>query len=158
MRKWVRGVFMTLMLVFVALPACAEASQAGTDTLFDWGYLATYSGAVAAVVFIVQFLKLPVDRIGHVPTRVLVYFVSLAVLLLAHLFTAPKAFDVEVVALAALNAVIVAFAAMGIYERMIALPEAMKKGGTTTAVQQATTEPPQAEGKDEEKDEPEDSA
>ena len=32
----------------------------------------------------------------------------------------------EVVALAALNAVIVAFAAMGVYERAIALPEAQK--------------------------------
>lgn len=155
MRKWVRGVFTALMLVFIAFPVCAEAAQAGTDTFFDWGYLATYSGAVAAVVFIVQFLKLPVDRIGHVPTRVLVYFVSLAVLLMAHLFTAPKAFDVEVVTLAALNAVIVAFAAMGIYERMIALPETMKKSGTS-AVKQVMMEPAQEEEKSEESDGPED--
>lgn len=153
MQKWVRGAFTALILVSIALPVCAESPEAGTETLFDWGYLATYSGAVAAVVFIVQFLKLPVDRIGHVPTRVLVYFVSLAVLLLAHLFTAPKAFNVEVVALAALNAVIVAFAAMGIYERMIALPEAMKQSGA--AVQRATGEPLQEEN-DEEKDETED--
>lgn len=125
MRKLMMVVFTTLMLVMVALPVCAEAVQPGTNAFFDWGYLATYSGAVAAVVFIVQFLKLPVDRIGHVPTRVLVYFVSLAVLLLAQLFTS-QAFSVEVVALAALNAVLVAFAAMGVYERAIALPEASK--------------------------------
>lgn len=155
MPKWRGFAFTTLMLVMAALPVCAEAVQAGTDTFFDWGYLATYSGAVAAVVFIVQFLKLPIDRIGHVPTRVLVYFVSLAVLLLAHLFTAPKAFNVEVVALAALNAVIVAFAAMGIYERMIALPESVKKGGTVEAARQATEKPFRNEEKDEENDEPE---
>lgn len=117
---------MTLaMLLVFAIPACAEAAQPGVNAFFDWSYLATYSGAVAAVVFIVQFLKLPIDRIGHVPTRVLVYAVSLAVLLLAQLFTA-QAFTPEVIALAALNAVIVAFAAMGVYERAIALPEAQK--------------------------------
>ena len=64
---------MTLaMLLVFAIPACAEAAQPGVNAFFDWSYLATYSGAVAAVVFIVQFLKLPIDRIGHVPTRVLV--------------------------------------------------------------------------------------
>lgn len=113
---------MTAMLT-IALPACAEAAQ--PDAFFDWSYLATYSGAVAAVVFIVQFLKLPIDKLGHVPTRVLVYVVSLAVLLLAQLFT-ENAFTPEVIALAVLNAVIVAFAAMGVYERVIALPEAEK--------------------------------
>lgn len=113
------------MLLVFAVPACAEAAAPGINAFFDWSYLATYSGAVAAVVFIVQFLKLPIDRIGHVPTRVLVYVVSLSVLLLAQLFTV-QAFTPEVIALAALNAVIVAFAAMGVYERAIALPEAEK--------------------------------
>ena len=87
---------MTAMLT-IALPACAEAAQ--PDAFFDWSYLATYSGAVAAVVFIVQFLKLPIDKLGHVPTRVLVYVVSLAGLLLAQLFTG-NAFTPEVIALA----------------------------------------------------------
>lgn len=124
--KKLKLLVMTLaMLLVFAIPACAEAAQPGVNAFFDWSYLATYSGAVAAVVFIVQFLKLPIDRIGHVPTRVLVYAVSLAVLLLAQLFTA-QAFTPEVIALAALNAVIVAFAAMGVYERAIALPEAQK--------------------------------
>ena len=50
---------------------------------------------------------------------------GLAVLLLAQMFTG-NAFTPEVIALAVLNAVIVAFAAMGVYERAIALPEAEK--------------------------------
>lgn len=117
---------LTLMtLLVIAIPACAEAANPGVNAFFDWSYLATYSGAVAAVVFIVQFLKLPIDRIGHVPTRMLVYLVSLTMLLLAQLFTA-QAFTPEVIALAMLNAVLVAFAAMGVYERAIALPEAEK--------------------------------
>ena len=120
---------MTVMLA-IAASACAETAEPGVHAFFDWRYLATYSGAVAAVVFIVQFLKLPVDKIGHVPTRALVYAVSLAVLLLAQLFTA-QAFTPDVIALAALNAVLVAFAAMGLYERAIALPEAEKIADVT---------------------------
>ena len=116
---------MVFVMLLLAVPACAEAITPGTDAFFDWGYLATYSGAVAAVVFIVQFLKLPVDKIGHVPTRILVYVVSLAVLLFAQMFTG-NSFSPEVIVLAVLNAVIVAFAAMGVYERAIALPEAVK--------------------------------
>lgn len=124
---------LTLMILLLsAIPACAEAVTPGVNAFFDWSYLATYSGAVAAVVFIVQFLKIPIDRIGHIPTRVLVYAVSLAVLLLAQLFTA-KTFTPDVIALAVLNAVLVAFAAMGVYERAIALPEAEKNDELVTA-------------------------
>ena len=125
MKKFNLFASVMLLLSAIALPACAEATVPGNNAFFDWSYLATYSGAVAAVVFIVQFLKLPVDRLGHVPTRVLVYAVSLAVLLLAQIFTI-EAFTAEVVVLAMLNAVLVAFTAMGVYERAIALPEAEK--------------------------------
>lgn len=131
--------FLLLCLLAIAVPACAEGIEPGVSAFFDWSYLATYSGAVAAVVGIVQFLKLPIDRIGHVPTRALVYVVSLAVLLLAQLFTA-QTFTVEVVALAVLNAVLVAFAAMGVYERAIALPEAEKNGELVEAAQLMTAE------------------
>lgn len=125
MKKFNLFISVMMMLLMIAVPACAESAQAGVNAFFDWSYLAIYSGAVAAVVFIVQFLKLPIDKMGHVPTRVLVYAVSLSVLLLAQLFTG-NAFTPEVIALAVLNAVIVAFAAMGLYERAVALPEAEK--------------------------------
>lgn len=114
-----------VLMLSAAIPACAEVAQPGVNAFFDWSYLATYSGAVAAVVFIVQFLKLPIDRLGHVPTRALVYIVSLAVLLLAQLFTG-NMFTPEMIALAVLNAAIVALAAMGLYERAVALPEMEK--------------------------------
>lgn len=118
---------LAICLCAIVLPVYAEGAEAIGGAFFDWSYLATYSGAVAAVVFIVQFLKLPADRLGHVPTRALVYVVSLAVLLLAQLFT-QRAFSGEIVALAMLNAVLVAFAAMGVYERAIAPDEAAKGG------------------------------
>lgn len=126
------------------MPRRPSRASARSSTGAIW---ATYSGAVAAVVFIVQFLKLPIDRIGHVPTRALVYGVSLAVLLLAQLFTA-QAFNVEVVALAALNAVIVAFAAMGVYERAIALPEAEKNSELARMIIEEPTRTEETEGEE----------
>ena len=57
MKKFNLFVSVMLLLSAIALPACAEATVPGNNAFFDWSYLATYSGAVAAVVFIVQFLK-----------------------------------------------------------------------------------------------------
>lgn len=96
-----------------------------TESFFSWTGLATFSGAVAAVVFIVQFLKLPLDKLKRIPTRAVVYLVSLAVLLLAQFFT-EQGFSLEGVALAALNSVLVALSAMALYEQAVAEPEAIK--------------------------------
>lgn len=81
---------------------------------FSWEYLATILGATAATVLIVQLIKLPLDKIGHIPTRYIVYVISLLILELATYFT--SGLTVETGILTALNAVIVALAAMGAYE------------------------------------------
>jgi len=95
------------------------------DSFLSWPTLATFSGAVAAVVFLVQFLKVPLDKLKKVPTRIVVYVVSFTVLLVAKLFTEPQ-FTVETVALCLVNAVLVALSAMSLYEQTIAEPEATK--------------------------------
>lgn len=95
------------------------------DNFLTWPNLATFGGAVAAVVFLVQFLKVPLDKLKKVPTRIVVYLVSFVVLLAAKLFTDP-AFSLETVALSAVNAVLVALSAMSLYEQTIAEPEASK--------------------------------
>lgn len=102
------------------------------DSFFNWSSLATFSGAVAAVVFIVQFLKLPLDKIKRVPTRIVVYFVSLVVLVLAQVFSGTT-FSVETIALAVLNAVLVALSAMALYEQTISEPEARKNASLITS-------------------------
>lgn len=99
--------------------------MAVAENFLSWSNLATFSGAVAAVVFLVQFLKIPLDKLKHVPTRLLVYAVSFVVLLLAHIFSG-EAFGVETVALCLFNAVLVALTAMSVYEQTIAEPEAEK--------------------------------
>ena len=59
-------------------------------------------------------LKLPLDKVWKIPTRIVVYVISLILLLLANLFT--DGITVQTGLLTAVNAVIVALAAMGAYE------------------------------------------
>lgn len=81
---------------------------------FTWEYLATIAGATVLTVLIVQLLKLPLDKIGHIPTRIIVYMIALIIGLLSTLFT--TGLTLPNALLSAVNAVIVALAAMGGYE------------------------------------------
>ena len=81
---------------------------------FTWEYLATIAGATAGTLLVVQLLKLPLDRLWKIPTRILVYGIALIIMLLATVFTV--GINVESGVLTAVNAVIVALAAMGAYE------------------------------------------
>ena len=84
------------------------------ETPFTWAYLASIAGATAATLLIVEFMKFPLDRVWKIPTRALVYVIALVILLAATWFTGEMSW--EKAALAALNAFIVAAAAMGAYE------------------------------------------
>jgi hypothetical protein len=82
-----------------------------------WEFLGTFAGVVAAVVLIVQFLKLPVDKIWKIPTRFLVWVISLAILIAIEIFTGtlepPRLF------LLFLNSIVVTMAAIGTHESTI---------------------------------------
>lgn len=82
--------------------------------LFDWGTLLTTTGATAAVLLIVQYLKVPLDSVWKIPTRVFVLALSFAVMLTAKWLSTGLAW--QDVPLLALNAFVVALAAMGAYE------------------------------------------
>jgi hypothetical protein len=79
-----------------------------------WEFLATFAGAVAAVTLIVQFLKLPVDKVWKVPTRFVVFLIALIILFAVMFFTDTA--TPEKAALTVLNAIVVTMAAMGAYE------------------------------------------
>lgn len=81
---------------------------------FSWAQLATIAGATLATVLIVQLLKLPLDKVWKIPTRIVVYIISLIVLMLATYFT--SGLTANTALLTAINAVIVALSAMGAYE------------------------------------------
>ena len=103
-----------MLLLALLLPVAALAEGELPTDPFTWSQLATIAGATLATVLIVQLLKLPLDKIWKIPTRIVVYFIALVILLLATLFT--DGLTVQTGLLTAVNAVIVALAAMGAYE------------------------------------------
>ena len=110
-----KKLFLCLMLLLVLLlPVVALAEGELPTEPFTWAQLATIAGATVATVLIVQLLKLPLDKVWKIPTRIIVYFISLILLLLATLFT--DGLTLQTGLLTAVNAVIVALAAMGAYE------------------------------------------
>ena len=79
-----------------------------------WAQLATIGGASMATMLIVQILKLPLDKVWKIPTRIIVFVIAFIVLILATYFTA--GLDASTALLTVINAVIVALTAMGGYE------------------------------------------
>lgn len=117
-------------LIPVAEPAApAAVSLVETAPLtadpFDWSQLATIAGATLATLLIVQLLKFPLDKVWKIPTRIVVYVIALIIMVAATHFTSGLTGDR--IGLAAVNAVIVALAAMGSYELTFAKLEAKKK-------------------------------
>ena len=120
MRKFAFIVFMLILFPVAGLAeelaeAAVEivASEIPTNPV-SWAQLATIGGAAMATMLIVQLLKLPLDKVWKIPTRIIVFFISFIVLILATYFT--QGLDWNTALLTVINAVIVALTAMGGYE------------------------------------------
>ncbi len=122
MKKVLLCFLLLLTLTLICSVAFAEG-ELPTEP-FTWEYLATIAGATMATILIVQLLKLPLDRVWKIPTRIIVFLIAAIVLLLATHFTV--GLTAQNALLTIINAVIVALAAMGGYELSFAKIE--KKG------------------------------
>lgn len=103
--------------VAIEAPAEAVAEEPVPDPSqgpWTWAYLATIAGATAATLLIVQFTKVPLDRVWKIPTRLFVYLIALVVMTVATAYT--SGLTANTFLLCALNAFIVALAAYGGYE------------------------------------------
>ena len=111
-----KKLLLCFMLLTAMLLVCSTAFADGElpTEPFSWEQLATIAGATKAVLLIVQLLKLPIDKVWKLPTRIVAYVIALIVMLLATHFTIGLTWSNAM--LAAVNAVIVALAAMGSYE------------------------------------------
>lgn len=114
MKKLFLCMMMALMALMLMVPITALAEGELPTEPFTWEYLATIAGATLATLLIVQLLKLPIDKVWKIPTRIVAYFIALIVMVVATYFTAGLTWNNA--GLAAINAVIVALAAMGAYE------------------------------------------
>ena len=112
MKKLLYCVLLIAMLTLMCSVAVAEG-ELPADPL-DWNQLMTIGGATMFTLLVVQLLKLPIDKIWKIPTRIVAYVIALVVMLLATHFTVGITWSNGI--LAAVNAVIVALAAMGSYE------------------------------------------
>jgi len=143
MKKILTIVLLTFMLFAIALPVLAEPTPAILEEVtvdmaptaevvireepepepmpdpskgpWTWAYLVTIAGATAATLLIVQFLKVPLDKVWKIPTRLLVYVLCLATLLIANTFF-NHGINGETAALCVVNALISAYGAYGMYE------------------------------------------
>ena len=112
MKRLIIALMIALSVVMLCSVALAEG-ELPTEP-FTWQYIATIAGATAATLLIVQLLKLPLDKVWKIPTRIIVYVIALIIMLVATGFTV--GLTASNAGLAAINAVIVALAAMGAYE------------------------------------------
>ena len=126
-------VFMLLALLMLPMMAGAEALvEVATEVVASeiptqpvtWDQLATIGGAALATLLIVQLLKLPLDKVWKIPTRIVVFFIAFVVLILATYFTQGLSWNDAL--LTVINAVIVALTAMGAYELTFAKLEKLK--------------------------------
>ncbi len=129
-------VWLVLVLCLLALGITARAEEIAVEVVenavaaelptqpFSWEQLATIAGAALATMLIVQLLKLPLDKVWKIPTRIIVFLIAAGVMLLATYFTQGLSWNTALLTL--LNAVIAALTAMGGYELTFAKLEARK--------------------------------
>ena len=82
---------------------------------FDWSYLGTFAGALAAVALITQMIK-NLPGIKRVPTQLTSWILAVVVLLLAHAFGGTL--DAKSAVLCLFNGAMVSLAANGGYEAL----------------------------------------
>ena len=121
-----KKIFACLLLLIVLFPfavfAEAEVAEIVAEVVeselptqpVTWDQLATIAGAAMATMLIVQLLKLPLDKVWKIPTRIIVFLIALIIMLLATYFT--QGLTVSNALLTVFNAVIAALTAMGGYE------------------------------------------
>lgn len=128
MKKFVFCLCLLLLAALMLAPAFAEGlspTPEPTD-FFTWATIGTFAGAVAMTVFIVQAVKMPLDKVfHHVPTRLVVYCIALALLLMSQAFL-NGGLTFENVCLAVINAFLVMLSAMSTYTLLIEQKEARK--------------------------------
>lgn len=120
MKKWLALFLFALFLL--AMPVLAMAEETAPVEPYTWEYLGTIAGAAAFTLLVVQFFKVPLDKVWKIPTRVLVYIIALVTMLVATIFT--DGLTIEKGILAAVNALLAALTAMGAYEVTFAKLEA----------------------------------
>ena len=136
MKRYILGTLcavLALLVIYTATACAVEVVEVAADVVqgveaveeltgetqlptepFTWKALGTIAGCALFALLFVQLVKAPLDKIWHIPTRLVVYIVCLIVMILSARFT--TGLTLETGLLAAVNAIIPALSAMGAYE------------------------------------------
>ena len=113
-----KKIFACFLLLLFLLPVIGMAEEAIVEVATEivaseiptqpvtWAQLATIGGAAMATLLIVQLLKLPLDKVWKIPTRIVVFVIAAIILTLATYFTQGLTWNTAILTL--INAVIVA--------------------------------------------------
>ncbi len=116
-------VLVTLFAVTTVFAAEGDTAEGVVnDSFYSWGMLATYAGCLAATTVLTQFIK-PIWPV-KIATQFLSYVIALVVLILANLFIGSLTW--ETAGISVLNAVLIALAANGTYNNIIAFKDTAK--------------------------------
>jgi cell division protein FtsW (lipid II flippase) len=115
-KRFLTFLLIIMVVIFVSvIPVFAESPPGDVTEFMTWEMLATSGGAVLVTLLVVQFLKLPIDKVWKVPTRFLVYLIALILLILYEVVTV-GVLTFPRIPLIALNAITVTLGALGAYE------------------------------------------
>jgi len=110
-----------------------DLEVAGTiNNFMTWEFLGTMAGAISATTLIVQFIKIPLDKIWKIPTLYVVYIIALIILFLVEFFTGHITLERSILIM--LNAIVVSMAAMGTYEATFKKIETKKRKANHPAI------------------------
>lgn len=84
------------------------------NEFITWEYLGTFAGIVAVVLLIVQWLKVPADRVWKIPTRFIVFFITLVLMFAMAFFQGD--ITSEIAFMTVLNSIVVTMAVLGTYD------------------------------------------
>lgn len=120
--------FLILILILIPGVILAEAeiaeitggvigSEIPTEPV-TWDQLATVAGTALITMLIVQYTKMPLDRVWKIPTRIIVFLIAFITMLAATYFKDGLTWSTAL--LTVFNSLIAALAAMGGYEMTFA--------------------------------------
>jgi lipid-A-disaccharide synthase-like uncharacterized protein len=116
------GVIVLIFMTLISVAFAADSSPGDTVTpteYLSWEFLGTMGGAMLATTLVVQFLKVPIDKVWKIRTRYIVYVIALAILLSVEYVT-QGGILIDRALLIILNAFVVALASMQAYESTFA--------------------------------------
>lgn len=136
-----------MVMLMLVIPVTAFAENTNIEG-YSWTLLASVAGASAFTLAVVQFIKAPLDKVWKIPTRMLAYIISFAVMFGSRMIT--EGFSFEAILYAGVNALVAGSTAIGAYEVTLKKHDEAKAAAAAAAALEAAAVAAPAESAQEE--------